>query len=62
MRAKAAPKLDPVARIDRAEYFFEACKATIRHGGNRAYYAYERVYVQMPPFECFRDAESLPSR
>jgi antirestriction protein ArdC len=26
--AKAAPKLDPVARLDRAENFFVACKAT----------------------------------
>jgi antirestriction protein ArdC len=48
--AKAAPKLDPVARIDRAENFFAASTATIRHGGNRAYYAQELDYVQMPPF------------
>jgi antirestriction protein ArdC len=59
--AKAAPKLDPVTRIDRAENFFAASKATIRHGGNRAYYAQEVDYVQMPPFECFRDAESYYS-
>ena len=59
--AKAAPTLDPVARIDRAESFFAACNATIRHGGNRAYYAQEVDYVQMPPFECFRDAESYYS-
>ena len=59
--AKAAPKLDPVARIDRAESFFAASKATIRSGGNRAYYAQELDYVQMPPFESFRDAESYYS-
>ena len=59
--AKAAPKLDPVARIDRAENFFAASMATIRHGGNRAYYAQEPDYVQMPPFESFRDAESYYS-
>ena len=59
--AKAAPQLDPVARIDRAEKFFADCKATIRHGGNRAYYAQEIDYVQMPPFESFRDAESYYS-
>jgi len=59
--AKAAPRLDPVARIDRADKFFAASKATIRHGGNRAYYAQEVDYVQMPPFECFRDAESYYS-
>ena len=59
--AKAAPRLDPVARIDRADKFFAGSKATIRHGGNRAYYAQEVDYIQMPPFECFRDAESYYS-
>ena len=33
----------------------------IKHGGNRAYYAQELDYVQMPPFEAFRDAESYYS-
>jgi antirestriction protein ArdC len=56
--AKAAPTLDPVARIDHAEKFFASMAATIKHGGNRAYYAQELDYVQMPPFEAFRDAES----
>jgi antirestriction protein ArdC len=59
--AKAAPKLNPEARIDRAENFFAACKPIIRHGGNRAYYAQETDYVQMPPFGSFRDAESYYS-
>lgn len=58
---KAAPQLNPVARIDRAENFFAASKATIRLGGNRAYYAQEMDYVQMPAFESFRDAESYYS-
>ncbi len=35
--------------------------ATIKHAGNRAYYAQELDYVQMPPFEAFRDAESYYS-
>ncbi len=56
--AKAAPTVDPVTRIDRAETFFGSMAATIKHGGNRAYYAQELDYVQMPPFEAFRDAES----
>lgn len=56
--AKAVPAHDAVARIDRAETFFGSLGATIRHGGNRAYYAHELDYVQMPPFEAFRDAES----
>src|SRR2546430_5875147 len=37
--AKAAPTLDPVTRICHAETFFASMAATIKHGGNRAYYA-----------------------
>ena len=50
--------LDPVQRIGHAESFFANTKADIRHGGNRAYYCLSTDYVQMPPFETFRDAES----
>jgi antirestriction protein ArdC len=56
--ANAVPTHDPVARIDHAEKFFGSLGATIRQGGNRAYYAQELDYVQMPPFESFCDAES----
>jgi antirestriction protein ArdC len=56
--AKAMPTLDPVQRIERAEAFVAATRVTVKHGGNRAYYAQELDYVQMPPFEAFRDAEA----
>ena len=56
--APAEPRLDPVQRIDHAEAFFASTRADIRHGGNRAYYSVTDDYVQMPPFETFRDAES----
>ena len=56
--AKVEPRLDPVQRIDHAESFFAATGADIRHGGNQAYYSVTHDYIQMPPFECFRDAES----
>jgi antirestriction protein ArdC len=56
--AKAEPRLDPVQRIERAEAFFAASGADIRHGGNHAYYSVSDDRVQMPPFEAFRDAES----
>ena len=56
--AKAEPRLDSVQRIERAESFFAATGADIRHGGNQAYYTVTHDYVQMPPFETFRDAES----
>lgn len=54
----ADPTLDPVARIERAEEFFAATKADIRHGGNMACYAIGLDRIQMPPFVAFRDAES----
>ena len=54
----AAPRLDPVQRIDAADLFFANTGAEIRHGGNQAYYAGVTDHVQMPPFESFRDAEA----
>jgi antirestriction protein ArdC len=56
--AIAEPRLDPVQRIERAESFFAATRADICHGGNMAYYNIGSDFVQMPPFEAFRDAES----
>jgi antirestriction protein ArdC len=52
------PALTPMQRLDAADRFFAATGADIRHGGTRAYYAEAPDYVQMPPFETFRDAES----
>jgi antirestriction protein ArdC len=52
-----APKHD-LERIERAEAFFANTKAEIRTGGSQAYYAIGPDYIQLPPFECFRDAES----
>ena len=56
--APAAPRLDPVQRIDHAERFFAAIGATVRHGGDQAFYSITHDHVQMPHFEAFRDAES----
>jgi antirestriction protein ArdC len=57
--AEAEPAvLTPMQRIEAADQFFAATRIDIRHGGARAYYAEELDYVQMPPFETFRDAES----
>ena len=57
--AKAEPRSDTVQRIARVESFFAATGATVRHGGNRAYYSISTDHVQMPPIEAFRDAESF---
>jgi antirestriction protein ArdC len=56
--ATAAPQPDPVQRNETADRFFANTGADIRHGGDQAYYAPGPDYVQMPPFEPFRDAES----
>jgi antirestriction protein ArdC len=56
--AKAEPTLDPVTRIEHAEKFFAALGATIRRGGNRAFYSIAADVIQMPPFESFQDANS----
>jgi antirestriction protein ArdC len=56
--AVAEPRLDPVQRNARAEEFFAATGADIRHSGNMAYYNIGSDFVQMPPFGAFRDAES----
>src|ERR1700685_400010 len=56
--AKASPTLAPVTSIERAENFFSSLGATIRHGGNRAFYSIAADVIQMPPFESFQDADS----
>lgn len=55
---QAEPCKEPMERIERADRFFANTKADIRSGGLRAYYALDGDYVQMPPFESFRDSES----
>jgi antirestriction protein ArdC len=53
-----APRSEELLRIERAEAFFAATKAVVRHSGTQAYYSISSDHVQMPPFEIFRDAES----
>jgi len=52
-----APPGDPLQLIDRAERFFAATGAVVRHGGDRAYYSPTLDVIQLPPPEAFRDAE-----
>jgi antirestriction protein ArdC len=59
--AKPEQRVDTVKRIDRADGFFASTGVTIRHGGTMAYYNVSQDFVQMPPFEVFRDAESFYS-
>jgi antirestriction protein ArdC len=55
---KAVPRTETVQRIASVESFVAATGANIRHGGNMAYYNISQDFVQMPPIEAFRDAES----
>lgn len=52
------PVKDHVARIGQVDRFFRNTAAVIRHGGSQAYYSPVMDYIQMPPFETFRDAAS----
>ncbi|MBV5266482.1 ArdC family protein [Pinisolibacter aquiterrae] len=56
--APATDPLDPITRDARADAFFTAIGADIRHGGAQAYYAVGSDHVQMPLFESFRDPVS----
>ena len=53
-----SPQIDPIQRNARAEAFFAATGADVRHGGTRACYDPISDAMQMPPFESFRDPES----
>lgn len=53
-----AQTLDPVQRLGEADRFFRQTRASIRHGGNQAYYSPVMDYIQMPPFETFKDSAS----
>lgn len=49
---------EPLARIAKADDFFAATRADIRHGGSRAFYSGASDHVQMPSFESFKNPES----
>jgi len=48
-------------RIVHAEAFFQAIRADVQHGGNRAYYAPDSDHIQMPPFPAFTENVSYYS-
>lgn len=52
----AVTEATKIERIERAEAFFAAIGADVRHGGNRAYYASVQDYIQLPPPDSFEDA------
>jgi antirestriction protein ArdC len=53
---KSADDLSEDQRIAAAEAFFASTGATVRHGGNRAFYTLAGDFIQMPQFGQFVDA------
>jgi antirestriction protein ArdC len=56
--ATVPPLNTAINRLDIVEQFFAGTKASIQHGGNRAFYSPDRDIVQMPELQSFRDGES----
>jgi antirestriction protein ArdC len=54
----AEPPKEKLERIEAVDRFVTNTKADIRYGGNMAYYTITQDFIQLPPFETFRDAES----
>ena len=56
---KAQPTKPNAERRGDAEQYFAATGSDVRHGGNKAFYAYggNADYIRMPPFETFADPE-----
>lgn len=55
----AAPSLGPVERIARADQFVAASQATVRHGGDRAFYAPASDHIQMPDEGLFTGTQTM---
>lgn len=55
--ATGAP-VQPIHGIPAADAFFTGTGATVRHGGDKAFYAPGPDMIQMPPIETFRDVGS----
>jgi antirestriction protein ArdC len=55
---KSEYKGDSLPLLETFERFFASTGATVRHGGNMAYYAAGPDLIQLPPPDVFKDAES----
>lgn len=58
VHGRGRPSLSPDRRIARADAFFAATGAAVRHGGGGASYSVDTDQVQSPPFEAFDDPEA----
>jgi antirestriction protein ArdC len=50
---KPEPDITAIERIEQAESFFKNVGASVKHGGNQAYYSPISDHIQMPPFQAF---------
>ena len=50
------PTLPATERIETADRFFAGLHADVRHGGGRAFYNPAGDFIQMPPFEIFKES------
>ena len=55
---ESSATLDPLQRNEEADLFLSSTGAQVHHKGNRAYYTIDADFIQMPPFEFFKDPES----
>jgi len=58
---KADPDIPAIERIEQADAFFKSIGATVRHGGNKAFYSPASDHIQMPPFQAFMESVSYYS-
>jgi len=56
--ASNTPINQDMERLEAIEQFFAATGATIKHGGDQAFYSPAQDRLQMPPFQSFRNTES----
>lgn len=54
----ALPVDDGANLIATAQTYFDAIGATVRHGGDRAYWSGQSDHIQMPPRAAFEDGEA----
>ena len=58
---KVEPDASTIERIEQADAFFKGIEATVRHGGNEAFYSLASDHIQMPPFQAFKENASYYS-
>lgn len=56
--APTVPDRPALERIPHADIFFAGTRARVSHGGHRAFYTSADDYIQMPPFDYFKDPPS----